>query len=190
MKWCKSGANRILKVRALRFNQVLPVQSRIIVTAVDLAHGADRSNSHQKCAQILSYSPPLPTVRGNNTLTTDLSYWSRHRARDTTIWVGVIIHCIFNVSLSALHFSLPTKSWYFHALSSVQFFILMSGFQCVLLFCFFGGGVLKHQSAAPDDIKIIQVAAFCYIYGECCRDTVTGMAALHKHCVSKHENSN
>lgn len=51
----------------------------------------------------------------------------------------VIILCIFNVSLSALHFSLPTKSWYFHALSSVQFFILMSGFQCVLLFCFLGG---------------------------------------------------
>lgn len=48
----------------------------------------------------------------------------------------VIICCIFNVALFAVHFSLPTKSRYFHALSSVHFFILMSGFQGVLLlFC-------------------------------------------------------
>lgn len=50
---------------------------------------------------------------------------------------GCVIICrIFNASLFAVHFSLPTKSRYFHALSPVQVFILMSGFQCVLLFIF------------------------------------------------------
>lgn len=102
----------------------------------------------------------------------------------------VIMHCIFNVSLSALHFSLPTKSWYFHALtgSSVQFFILMSGFQCILLFCFFWG-VLKHRSAAPDNIKLYKWLLFVTFMANVA-GTWWHMAVLHKHCVSKHEKSN
>lgn len=187
MKCCKSGASRILKGRALRG-----------FTCWEPRHChscwfGSRGRQEQFSSKLRT-DPELQTSSANCARQQHLNnrFIGLKKAqgqRPNYMGGCVIIHCIFNASLSALHFSLPTKSWYFHALSSVQFFILMSGFQCVLLFCFFGG-VLKHRSAAPDDIKIIQVAAFCDIYGECCRDVVTGTAVLHKHCVIKHGNSN
>lgn len=140
---------------ALWVNQVLPVEIYVIATGVDLEHGTDRSNSHQNCAQIRRYSLPPPTGQGNNVLTTDLLYWRRHRGQRHNYWGGCVIRCIFNASLLAVHVSLPTKSRYFHALSSVQFFISMSDFQWVLFFV-----VLKHWSVLPDDFKIVKTTCF------------------------------
>lgn len=95
----------------MRVNQVSTPEIHVIVTAVDLAHGADRSDSRQKMAtdselQSSAANRARQQHVNNRFIVVKEAQGQRHN------YMGgcVFIHSVFNVSLFAVHFSLPTKS--------------------------------------------------------------------------------